>query len=147
MPSIMHKGKPCGSSPPIDMQLDVNSNHPVANSVITAAINAINTLINSIKGWIGFTIGPGVKTTSSGNTTVTFTNALISATSELHLISDNGKGSSNNANTSSWDTPVFYNSVAVDDTNHTATYTFTAATIISNTDFYLKIKNSWQSPS
>ena len=129
MSALYHLDEPCGNGPMIDSALDANSPNTVKNSVITAAINFL-------KGLIGWTLTSYTTSTNGGKTTITFSNALIQSTSELHIYT-NGASS-----------PIFYTGVTfTSGSPNSVAYEFNASDITSGITFSLKVRNSWLSPS
>ena len=130
MGAIMHKGKPYGGQMALDTELDATSNNPVRNYAITQAF----------KNLVGIEIGPVTVQAGLTNQTLRIpasgTNSAIHTDSEIHLISDNGDGSSN-TDTQTYDTPVWY----IDKTIYEGYITFTLPALACVTDFYLRVIN------
>lgn len=128
--SIMHLNQPFSGVPVLDTQLDANSNRPIRNSALTT----------KLKGIVGVEIGPVQVLSGQSNYTLRIpasgTNSNIHTDSEVHLISDNGEGSSN-IDTQTYDTPVWY----IDKTIHEGYIEYTLPALTCVTDFYLRVIN------
>ena len=113
---------------------------------LTSALPLQNQKVTKL---VGIEIGP-VRSNSTGaatgKTLVTFTHSLITTAAEVHLIQDNGAGSPN-VDTSSYDTPVYYNSMTLDAANNTVTYEFNDGTLVQATNFYLRVISEFMAVS
>ncbi len=128
MGAIMHKGKHYGGQMALDTELDATSNNPVRNYAIT----------NALKNIVGVEIGP-VTVQAQGTSLripASGTHSAIHTTSEIHLKSDNGAGSSN-ADSQYYDTPIWYTSKTI----YEGYITFELPALPVITDFYLQVIN------
>ena len=128
----------------VDALLSTTSHRPVRNSVIATVINTIQSLIQSLLGFGGWTLTTYTSTVSGGKVVITFTHSLIESTSEFHIYT-NGSSS-----------PLFYTSATFSagqgGADNSMTYEFneadvTAAGGLSSISFSLKVRNSWNTPS
>lgn len=128
--SIMHLDEPYSQAPLMDTALDALSNRAIKNGALTT----------KLKGIVGVEIGP--VTVAAGQTNYTLripasgTNSAIHTDSEVHLISDNGAGSSN-TDTQTYDTPIWYSAKTI----YEGYITYTLPSVPVITDFYLRVIN------
>lgn len=128
--SIMHLNKPFSSAPLMDIQLNELSNRAIKNSALTT----------KLKGIVGVEIGP--VTVAAGQTNYTLripasgTNSAIHTDSEVHLITDNGAGSSN-TDAQTYDTPIWHSAKTI----YEGYIAYTLPSVPVITDFYLRVIN------
>ncbi len=126
--SIMHVDEPYSQAPLMDTALDAQSNRPIKNGALTT----------KLKGIVGVEIGP-VTVQAQGTSLripASGTHSAIHTTSEIHLKSDNGAGSSN-ADSQYYDTPIWY----IIKTIYEGYITFELPALPVITDFYLQVIN------
>ncbi len=128
----------------VDDSLSTTSHRPVRNSVIATVINNIQSLIQSLLGFVGWTLTTYTSSVSGGKVVITFTHSLIESTSEFHIYAN---GSS---------LPLFYTSATFSagqgGADNSMTYEFNEADVTAGgglnvITFSLKVRNDWNTPT